>query len=578
MKQTPVKKASRKKKSRRAGPLCWLIAFVVAAAFLFFLYELISLAVLPLTYLIIILIATMLLTGFVLFFWLLKTRRPVTRLLFGILAVALGIVYGLGGSFMRETGKMLSDVTNLTDKVSNVVSVYGLISNGIEKPEHLDQGSLGVVSELDPQGTEGIIRQLENQGVHVTPVEYEDPYSLVAACISGEVTAIALPEQFHDAVNEAANDDNKLNVLTTVSNIVDQYIYYTDRTEIQTNRPNPVANVMTDPFVVLISGNDSYGTLSSASRSDVNMLAAINPNTAQVLLVSLPRDTYMPITCKKNPSACSAVAGEEDKLTHSGIYGISATESSIEDFLDIEINYSVRVNFSSLINIVDAAGGVTVNVEPGLEVDTFYSNGTEGVHAGENHLNGERALAFARERYAYVDGDNQRVRNQQILIKALIKQMMSPDMVVKYPDVIRALSTAFETNMSAREIKALITLEITRFPNWNIQSYALDNEPDSRYSPAAGSDAAVTIADPAQVAEARSLIETVLKGGVPEVAAQQSAGTVQQTPAETQESQKTETEYYREETYNPYNGEASQSEGVRETQTVPQGGSSGGWH
>ncbi|MCF0260752.1 MAG: hypothetical protein HUJ54_12915, partial [Erysipelotrichaceae bacterium] len=163
-------------------------------------------------------------------------------------------------------------------------------------------------------------------------------------------------------------------------------------------------------------------------------------------------------------------------------------------------------------------------------------------------------------------GDNQRVRNQQILIKALIKQMMSPDMVVKYPDVIRALSTAFETNMSAREIKALITLEITRFPNWNIQSYALDNEPDTRYSPAAGSDAAVTIADPAQISKARSYIETVLNGGVPEIEQAQPAGTVEQTPAENQESQNNETEYYREETYNPYSQDAAGYEGYYQTE------------
>ena len=131
------------------------------------------------------------------------------------------------------------------------------------------------------------------------------------------------------------------------------------------------------------------------------MLVAINPKTAEILMVSLPRDTYTEITCKKNQTACEGLQGQFDKLTHSGLYGVGTTESTVEDLLDVPINYTVRLNFSSLINIVDAIGGIEVEVEPGLEVETFYANGTEGVKAGWNHLDGERALAFSRERHAY---------------------------------------------------------------------------------------------------------------------------------------------------------------------------------
>lgn len=536
MKQTPLKAAPVKKRRRKAGPLCWVIALGVIAAFGFFLYELIALDILPLMYLVLILMGTMLLTFFILFFWLLKTRRPITRWIFGILAVAMGVVYGVGGSYLGDTAEMLADVTNLTDKMGNVVSVYGLISNKVEKPKDLDGGVLGVVSALDPEGTEGIVNQLKSQGVKFTTKEYDDPYTLVYDCINGKVDGIALPEQLHDAVYEAANDENRLNMLTTVTNIVDQYVYYTDRPELMDNKADAVGNVMTQPFTVLISGNDSYGTLGNVSRSDVNMLAVVNPKTAEVLLLSLPRDTYLPITCKKNPSACEAGQGMEDKLTHSGLYGVATTESSIEDFMDIDINYTVRINFSSLINIVDAMGGVTVTVDKDHEVETFYSNGTEGVKEGPNLLNGERALAFARERYAYADGDNQRVRNQQILLKALIQQMMNPAMVVKYPAVMKALSTAFETNMSTRELKSLLTLEISKFPKWNIQTFALDNEPDNRYSPAAGANAAVTIADPQQVSYARSLIQTVLEGGTPNLSseAQEQAASQSETSTSTE--------------------------------------------
>jgi len=165
-------------------------------------------------------------------------------------------------------------------------------------------------------------------------------------------------------------------------------------------------------------------------------------------MISLPRDSYIPVSCKKNYNACAAVAGQSDKLTHTGWYGIGTTESTIEDYLGIEVNYTVRVNFSSLINIVDAIGGIDVYVEPGLEVDRFFANGTEGVKAGMNHLEGERALAFARERHAYLDGDLQRTKNQQIVLRAMLKRLLSPSMVMNYPKVMEALSTAFDTNMS----------------------------------------------------------------------------------------------------------------------------------
>lgn len=506
------KKPAKKRRFRRhAGLLCWLGGLLTAAALLYFIIELIRLDVLPMYMLLLVMLITLIVTFLVLRFWLIRSRRPVSRLFAGILAVCLLCVYVMGGRFVSETNQMLSAVTNLTEKVANTVTVYAMINN-VEKPGELNGATMGVMSADEPQGTSGLLDQLSKQNVHPQTVEYTSVYEMVDDLYAGKVDTIALPEQFHDSLNEAANDENRYNALTTFTNVVDQYIYYTDRDESTINRSNPVNNTATDPFIVLISGNDSYGTLNTVSRSDVNMLAVVNPKTAQVLIVSIPRDTYTAITCKKNPNACASVSGQFDKLTHSGIYGIAATESTVEDLLDIPINYTVRLNFSSLINIVDAMGGVDVEVEPGLEVETFYANGTEGVQAGINHLNGERALAFSRERHAYIDGDNQRVRNQQILIKAIISRMMSPTMVTSYPQVMKALSTAFETNMSTREIKQLLTLELTRFPNWNIQSVALSNNSSMEYSPSVGDYTSVTVADAGQIAYVHDLIEEVLAG------------------------------------------------------------------
>lgn len=526
-KNNPKKSAAarrRKKKLRWPGLLAWLLSFAAIGAAGYFVFQLIRINILPTVMLLVVLLIVVLLMIVCVMCWLLKTRRMWAKIVMGVIVCALGVSFGVGGYYLSATDEMFAQVTNLTDKQANTVSIYAMSETGLTEPGQLtEQSTLGTLPSMDAQGTQGAIEQLASKGAHPEQVEYSDPFSLVDALYAGEVTAIAFPEQYHDQVYEAANDYNKYNALTTFTNTIDTYIYYTDRDRSSINTPDPVANIMMDPFVVLISGNDSYGSIHTASRSDVNMLVCVNPSTAQILIVSIPRDTYTPITCKKNPTACESVSGEDDKLTHSGIYGVAATESTVEDLLDITINYYVRVNFSSLINIVDAIGGIDVEVEPGLEVDRFYANGTEGVHAGINHLNGERALAFARERYAYVDGDNQRIKNQQIVLKAMIRAMMSPQMVVNYPNVMKALSTAFDTNMSDQEIKSLITLELARFPDWNIQTFAIPGSSQTEYSASLQDLTSVTVVSQQALDTARDLIEALERGEMIDTASVQAS-------------------------------------------------------
>lgn len=506
-------KNKRRKKLRRPGPIAWLLALAAIAGAAYFLYKLITINILPTTMLLVLCMIVVLIMMLMIMIWLLKTRRPVTKFIVGLLVCVLGAGMFVGGRYLGDTENMFEAVTDLTDKKANTFSVMAMQSSDLTKPDQLtSQMRVGIVPSEESEALQACQDQLHKEGADYTPVSYDNVYELVDALFDGQVEAIIFPENKHNELYEAANDYNQYNALTTFTNTIDQYIYYTDRDPSTIVHSDPVANVMTDPFTILVSGNDSYGTIDQVSRSDVNMLVVVNPKTAQVLILNIPRDTYLDVSCSKNPSACQAAAGQKDKLTHAGIYGVGAVESSLEDYFGIEINYYVRINFSSLINIVDAIGGVDVEVEPGLEVDRFYANGTEGVHSGTNHLDGERALAFARERHAYVDGDNQRVRNQQIVMKALIRAMISPAMVVNYPKVMKALSTAFETNMSAQELKSLLTLELARFPKWNIQAYALSGEPDTQYSPAVGDLTSVIVLDSSQVSIGHALVEAVLNG------------------------------------------------------------------
>ena len=186
-------------------------------------------------------------------------------------------------------------------------------------------------------------------------------------------------------------------------------------------------NVSEDPFSVYISGIDVYGDITQQSRSDVNIIATVNPKTKQILLVTTPRDYYVPIP--------GVSEGYPDKLTHAGTYGIATSMATLEELYDVDIPFYVRVNFTSLIEMVDTLGGIDV------ESDIAFTTGEESglvveVKEGTNHFNGQEALAFCRERHALAEGDNQRGKNQQAVIEAMLKKAMSPSILIKGPRLI----------------------------------------------------------------------------------------------------------------------------------------------
>ena len=194
-------------------------------------------------------------------------------------------------------------------------------------------------------------------------------------------------------------------------------------------------------FNVYISGIDTTGSINNVARSDANILATVNTKTHKVLLTSIPRDYYVTLHSKK----------AKDKLTHSGIYGVSETVTTVEDLLDIDINYYVRVNFTTLIKLVDTLGGVSVYSD--------YNFTTAGYtfSKGYNRLNGKEALAFSRERYSFTDGDNQRVKNQQKVIEAIINKVLdSKTILTKYTSILNSMEGSFQTNISQDEVSKLV--------------------------------------------------------------------------------------------------------------------------
>lgn len=495
----PVRKQKKKTVRRRRPGLLSIVAVLAMFVCLgLFVLSLVQIDLLPSHILLtgVVILAVSLLIYVIL--WFKFARKTAARLICWLVAVALACGFFVGADYLKKTDEVFDNVTNLTDRIANTVSLVSLKKDNIDNVSDLNGKIVGTVPQADPEGIAKGLQELQSKA-SVSVQDFPDVLSCVQALYDGEVQAVLIPDNTRQIIHETEGFFE----FQTDSNVLQQTVWYTDRTKSAANDPDSVADITRDPFTVLISGNDSYGSLNENSRSDVNMLLTIDPRTQVVLITSIPRDSYLTMSCKKDETACSSV---DDKLTHTGLYGVGTTESTIEDYLGIEINYTVRVNFSSLVNLVDAMGGIDVEIPEGLEVDTFYANGTEGVKAGWNHLEGERALAFARERHAYQDGDNQRIRNQQQVMRALIDKIISPQLLFRYPALMDAVSVAFETNMPADQIKSFLRYELLRRPNWQIISYAIAGEPDTQLSGTIGSYVAVTIPRPEMTDAARTLI------------------------------------------------------------------------
>ncbi len=213
-------------------------------------------------------------------------------------------------------------------------------------------------------------------------------------------------------------------------------------------------------FVAYISGIDTWGSTAAKSRSDVNILAVVNTNTKQILLVSTPRDYYVPL---------SNSHGVKDKLTHAGIYGVNTSMETLEMLYGVEIEYYIRLNFTGFVGIIDALGGIDVYSDSDFSVGDAFS-----YSKGINHLSGIEALAFARERYSFAGGDRARGTHQMEVIKAVVNKCASSAILYNYAEVMNSMSGCFSTNMSQSQIAALVRMQLNDMSTWSVSSISVD--------------------------------------------------------------------------------------------------------
>lgn len=227
-------------------------------------------------------------------------------------------------------------------------------------------------------------------------------------------------------------------------------------------------DLTTEPFNVYLTGIDRWAGEEDLDRSDVNMILTIHPVTKKILLTSIPRDTYVKLH----------TAQQMDKLTHTGVYGVDETINTVEDWLGVDLNYYVKLNFSAMRGIINAIGGIDVYSPVAFDSDISDCSYVKGW----NHLNGKEALYFARERHAFEGQDAVRVENQQRVVKAIIKKLTSSTtLLTSYGDVMSVAGSNLETDMSYKEIQSLVKMQMTDLASWDIQSQKVEGEYDMDY-------------------------------------------------------------------------------------------------
>jgi len=418
-----------------------------------------------------------------------KTVPIITRILCSILSICL-----IAGSFYINKGQDTLNTISGANKKTYTMSLLVLNESEYQSISDLSQKNVELISKSDTENQNQAMNALKDINNDIRFNIIDEYKTLVEDLYDGSADALLINEAYRSMleVEDAAFSDN--------TRIIWRYEITSEAVNVRKE-----VNVVNTPFVIYISGIDTSGPISTVSRTDVNMLVTVNPNTKEILLTSIPRDAWVLLT---NMNAY-------DKLTHSGIAGVENSISTIENFMGIEINYYARVNFSSLITIVDALGGIDI-----YNKYEFISYHTKDLYpVGNIHMDGELALEYARERHAYdymfsdnEQGDQMRVENQQAVLEGIIKKMISPSIITNYSNVLNAVQGMFETNLSTDEITDLIAMQLDDMASWDFINMKVTGTYEYQYGGAYMPDWHLVyyITDPDSVEQCREAIESVL--------------------------------------------------------------------
>ena len=483
-------------KSKFSKVLSILLSVVLVISSFYLLYQVIRLNVLPSKFLFPLTIGVVVLDAIFILLLIYFSKNVVSKIVCILLTLFICVATCMGGYYISKTQNVLSNITNVAKHAKNTVSVVVKESSSIKNKSQLNGVSVGSL-RLNEQGSKKALKELSSEGIVLNQTEYDSMTTLLEAFYNGEVDSIIINESSRSQILDMeaySNFDSNTRV-----------VYQTSYKVKNNDSATSVSDITSKPFNVLISGSDTRGGFDENGRSDVIMIATVNPKTHTILLTSVPRDFYVTTACDAGDGC---MQGALDKITHTGIHGTNTTKRTVEQLLGIEINYTFKVGFDTVTELVDVLGGVDVYVEPGYAVHTSYLNVNEGI----NHLNAEQALAYARERYSYTEGDRQRTKNQQQVLMGIVKEATKPSVITNYAAIMDTMANTFSTTMSNAEITDLIKYQLNNNPTWKMEQYMVDGTGDTLMCAELGDAASVMVPDQSTVKMAKDKINAVLAG------------------------------------------------------------------
>ena len=377
-----------------------------------------------------------------------KRTNKTSRIIISIVCIIFTITYIVINYSIVHTTKVIDNITTNNEeyKIYEVLVLKDSKYKSIKQLKNTNIGFIETDTYLE-ESTNTLKKKIDYE-----LNKYTDISTLFTSLEENKVSAISIEESMINLLEEeiAISDKTKIiyeyKVLAKNDNVI--------KTENNTNKP----------FILYISGTDSRTGINTVSRSDVNIVAAINPNTRKILLVSIPRDYYVQL---------HDTTGIKDKLTHAGVYGINKSITTIEDLLDIKIDRYVKVSFDTVKRTVDLIDGIDIYSD--IDFTSWMSKKCK-FHTGVQHVDGFCALAFARERKAYTRGDRHRGENQEQVITKVLEKITEPKYLLKYNSLLDITKDTFHTNMSKEEIIKLVENEYYATTKWQIETYNLDGE------------------------------------------------------------------------------------------------------
>ena len=387
-------------------------------------------------------------------------KWPVPGIIATFLSVIVSTILVIACFYIKFTYSKLHDMSGVDTKVDNV-NVYVRVEDPAQEITDTNGYVFGILTTLDRNNTDNIRKDIEGLLGHpIDIIEFESVQELVLGLYYNQTQAIILNDAYMSFITGTEGFEDTESKIRSIYN----KNYESKITEEEKN--DDYLKSEGRVFTILLCGVDTRGSSITNSNSDTNILMTINRDTHQILMISTPRDYYVPL---------SISGGVKDKLTHSGAYGVDVTMDTLEMLYGVNVEDYIRINFDGFIDVIDALGGISVYSDCDfVAFDNDVTNlGDYPFHQGYNEVDGAHALLFARERHAFAEGDRQRGKNQMAVIEAMIDKALSPQILKNYTNIWNEVSDCVVTSMEYDEIADFVKTQLSEGTKWDIQKYSV---------------------------------------------------------------------------------------------------------